>query len=82
MSALKTFLAEAYAPSRADVSALVEQAQRVAEMSPGVIHHLRSMLVRDDETCFHLFEAESIDSLSIAMDKVALRAHRVVEVAS
>lgn len=81
MSAPRTFLVEAYVPARSDFGPLLEQARRVG--APGVgdpIRHVRSILLPDDETCFHLYEAASIDALSIAITATDIRAQRIVEV--
>ena len=85
MSTIRTFLAEAYAPSSAEFAVLLEQARHAAAQrsrSGAGIRHVRSILVREDETCLHLFEAESVEALAGALQAAALRAHRIVEVAS
>ena len=84
MSDLRIYLAEAYAPSSAEFAVLVEQARLAAASSTAAVdvRHVRSILLRDDEICFHLFEAASMETLRAALDAAALRAHRIVEVSS
>ena len=84
VSPRRTFLVEAYAPSSSDVGGLSEQAQLAALTADGVgpIHHLRSILVPEDEICLHLFEAESAESVARAIGDANLRAQRIVEVRS
>jgi hypothetical protein len=82
MSAPRTFLVEAYVPARSDFGPVLEQARLVAAPNgPGdPIRHVRSILLPDDETCFHLYEAASIDALSSAITATDIRANRIVEV--
>ncbi len=85
MSGPRTFLVEAYVPARSEFEPVLEQARRVAArygaLSAGdAIRHVRSILISDDETCFHLFEAASIDALSSAITATDMRANRIVEV--
>ena len=84
MSPVRTFLVEAYAPAQAEFTSLLEQARLAAAASEAgaAIRHLRSILVRDDETCFHLFEAESVAAVTAAMAAAEVRAQRIVEVAA
>ena len=80
----RTFLVEAYAPAESELVTLLDQARRAAVPgAPGEpIEHVRSFLVAEDETCFHLFEATSIDALRAAMVAVDIHANRIVEVAT
>jgi len=78
MTVLRTFLVEAYAPASSDPDWLASQADSAATTDS--IHRLRSILVPEDEICFHLFEAESADSLASAIAGAELRAQRIVEV--
>ena len=84
MRAPRTFLVEAYAPAASDLTTLLEQARRAAatEGAQRAVLHVRSILVADDETCFHLFEAESIEDVSSAVSAARIRANRIVEVAT
>jgi hypothetical protein len=44
-----------------------------------VIRYLRSVLVRADETCFHLFDAVSADAVAEVARRADLRYERIVE---
>ena len=82
MTALRTFLVEAYAPASSEYVTLATEADRAARPTAEVepIRHLHSFLVPEDETCFHVFEAESADSLAQAVAATDMRAQRIVEV--
>jgi hypothetical protein len=83
MPPLRTFLVEAYAAGSSEFEPLAEQAQLLASApSDASIRHLRSILIPEDEICFHLYEAESADSIAAALSSVAMRANRIVEVRS
>ena len=83
MSDSRTFLVEAYAPATSEVTALTRQAEAAAASQVGAsIRHIRSILVPEDEICFHLFEAGSVDIVARAIGNADLRAQRIVEVRS
>lgn len=48
--------------------------------APQVARYLRSTYVPEDELCFHLFEAESVDAVREASLRVSLAFDRIVEV--
>ena len=84
VTANRTFLVEAYAPASSSLELLAEQALRAATeaVSAGSLCHIRSILIAEDETCFHLYEADSAETVARAMSAVAVHANRIVEVAS
>jgi hypothetical protein len=84
MSSTRVFLVEAYAAASSEVDSLSAAAGRVGGGSVGAraIRHIRSILVPEDETCLHLYEAESAESLADAIKVAAMRAERIVEVRS
>jgi Protein of unknown function (DUF4242) len=79
------FLVELYV-SRADRARAqyrAERAQLAAETltrDGTAVHHLRSILVPEDETCFLLFEAPSSAAVRDALLRAAVPFERVVEV--
>jgi hypothetical protein len=79
MTALRTFLVEAYAPASSECDVLAHQMDTTAGRQHS-IRRLRSILVPEDEICFHIFEAESADSLAEAVAQAEVRAQRIVEV--
>jgi hypothetical protein len=78
----RTFMVEAYAPASSDFPTLSEHARRAEGIDAAAarIKHLRSILVPDDEICFHLHEADSADTVAHALHVGGLRAQRIVEV--
>jgi hypothetical protein len=71
------FVVEVYAPnlSRADLADLAVRAEAaVLEMErEGVrVRYLRSVLVPEDETCFHHFEGPTIDAIRRVSERAGL----------
>ena len=66
---MRSFLVETYVPrsGRGDAAALGSRARSAAEelVRAGLsIHYVRTTFLPDDETCFHLVEADSRDTVS------------------
>ena len=82
---MATFLVELYALKTATLAALEEQARSAAaEMRRrgSDIAYLRTILVPEDETCFHFFEAASVRQLTDAIRETSLPAGRIVAAAA
>lgn len=80
---MPSYLVEVYLPrSRADEArATARRAQAAAEelSSKGVpIHYVRTTFLPDDETCFHLFEATSADTVEEVSRRAGLGHGRIV----
>lgn len=78
---MRSFLVEAYAPATTVVAELHQAARQAALSSTlaGVaVHHVTTILVRDDETCFHVFDADSVEAVRSAAERGAIPAHRIV----
>jgi uncharacterized protein DUF4242 len=76
-----TFLIEAYVAG-GDLDDLEDRAHAAAAalINEGhEVRYLRSVLVRADETCFHLFEATSIDVVAELARRAEFRYERIVE---
>ena len=75
-------MVEAYAPFRSEFDRLEEQARRAGDLqaSDRPVVHMRTILVAEDETCFHLYEASSIEAIAEAMSAADIQAQRIVEV--
>jgi Protein of unknown function (DUF4242) len=79
-----TYLVEAYAPKiSAQTCARLERAAREAVRELAAqgrqIAYLSSIFIREDETCFHLFEAESAEDVEAVTARAALCLTRIVE---
>lgn len=78
------FLVELYV-SRGDVAAVergAERARLAAEALTGEgtpVRYLRSIFVPDDETCFLLYEADSVEAVREAALRAGLPFERVAE---
>lgn len=84
---MRAFLAEQYLPAAgADTAARGAGAARQAaeqmtrEGTP--VQFVRSIFVPEDETCIHLYLAESIEAVHAAAGRAALRIERVSEAVS
>ncbi len=80
-----SYLVEAYAPAGTDVSGTAERARRAAEdlsREGTPVRYLHPVFVPGDETCFHLFEAESVEAVHDASERAGIQAHRFVEAVS
>jgi Protein of unknown function (DUF4242) len=78
---VNTYLIEAYVAG-GDIADLQDRARATAAAMRGEgreVRHLRSVLVRADETCFHLFEAASEDVVAELGRRAGLRYERIVE---
>jgi hypothetical protein len=79
------YLVEAYA-SRAAATSDLERRARAAAVDLAatgtLIRHVTSILVPEDEICFHLFEADSIESVRLASDRADIVPQRIVEASS
>ena len=74
---MTNFVVEVYTPnlSRADLAELagrVEAAVLEMEREGVRVRYLRSVLVPEDETCFHHFEGLTIDAIRLASERAGL----------
>ena len=78
---MTTYLVEAYVAG-GDLADLQDRACAAAGAMNDeghVVRYLRSVLVRADETCFHLFDAASEDVVAEVARRAELRYERIVE---
>lgn len=78
---MASFLVEAYTAA-ADVAGLEARARAAAEelaQAGRAVRYVRSIFVPEDETCFHLFEAASVEAVREASDRARLSPQRIVE---
>jgi hypothetical protein len=73
---MPTFLVEVYAPRLAQLADL-EAAARAAARGASGVRYLESILVPEDETCFHLFDGPSAKTVCEAARRGALVVQRV-----
>jgi hypothetical protein len=79
---MPSFLVETYVPKMAQNDARVARRARMAarqlsrEGEP--VRYLRTTLLPEDETCFHLFEAASEDAVAEVCRRAGLGTPRIV----
>jgi hypothetical protein len=80
---VRQYLVETYVASgNVDLAATTERARGAAETltrSGQAVRHLRSILLPEDETCFHLFEGESRQAVERVSEAAGLGRGRIVE---
>ena len=78
------FLVETYV-ARADVTGPAKRARRARFVAEQLrregepVRYVRSIFVPEDETCFYLFEAPSVDAVFEAARRASLRVDRITE---
>ena len=79
---MPSYLVESYVPQSPDgLEGASAHARRAAELAAGegiAIRHVRTTLLPADETCFHAFDATSLEELEAALARVGLVADRIV----
>lgn len=78
---MTTYLIEAYVAG-GDITDLRDRARAAAETMTNeghAVRYLRSVLVPADETCFHLFDAVSAETVAEVARRAELRYERIVE---
>jgi hypothetical protein len=76
-----SYLVEAYAPGStvvADVEARAREAAADLTLAGTAVRFVWTIFIREDETCFHLFEADSIDTVRAMAALARLVPHRIV----
>ena len=78
---MPNYLLELYVPRdrAADPDELARCAQRAAEQGAGV-RYLRSLVLPDEELCFHVFDAATAAAVAAAGSRLGMPFERVVEV--
>jgi len=78
------YLAELYLP-RADIGEVREHAERARTAADELtrqgthVQYVRALFLGADETCFHLYEADSAESVLEANRRASIPVERVVE---
>jgi len=79
---MTSWLVEAYAPGTTNLAEVEERAREAAStltLAGTPVRYVRSILVREDETCFHVFEAGSVENVREVTRRALLSAQRIVE---
>jgi hypothetical protein len=80
---VRTYVVEQYVP--AAEASLAETAERVRLAADELaregrsVRYLRSIVIPDDDTCFHVFEGSCADDVREASRRAALDYDRIVE---
>ena len=76
------FLVEVYTPHAAPLAEIQERARKAAtDLSEAgrPARYVRSIVVPGDETCFHLFEASTVEIVRDAARRAGISPQRIVE---
>ena len=78
---MPSYLVESYLPRSASaLEDASEHARLAAEHAPGGgVRYVRTTVLQADETCFHAFDAASLEDLEAALARVGLVADRIVQ---
>ena len=79
---MTTFLAECYVSAATrpdDVAALMLRGAEAAAGEGVDVSYIRSILVPGDETCFHVFEAGTVEAVAAVGVRVSVPLIRIVE---
>jgi hypothetical protein len=79
---MTSWLVEAYAPASTDLAEVEERARRAAStltLAGTPVRYVRTIFVREDETCFHVFEAASAETVRQTARQARLATQRIVE---
>jgi hypothetical protein len=74
---MPSYLLEVYVSKAGSLPQASQDARRVADA--GELRYVRTTFLRDDETCFHVFEAPSREALVEAAQRAGLADARVIE---
>jgi hypothetical protein len=79
---MTSWLVEGYAPVSTDLAEVQARAREAASgltLAGTPVRYVRTIFVREDETCFHVFEASSLESVREVARRALLEAQRIVE---
>lgn len=75
---IETYLSRARAGELATTTARLREAVAAASTLERPVLHVRSFFVPDDEICFHVVEAPSIEATAVLSQRAGLRPERIV----
>jgi hypothetical protein len=79
---MTSWLVEGYASISTDLAEVESRAREAAAtltLTGTPVRYVRTIFVREDETCFHVFEAASSESVREVIRRASLSAQRIVE---
>jgi hypothetical protein len=79
---MTSWLVEGYAPMSTDLADIQERAREAAfrlTRAGTPVRYVRTIFVREDETCFHVFEAPTVEDVREVAQRALLSAQRIVE---
>jgi len=79
---MKSYLVEAYMPAATPLDEIERRATQAADdvsVEGHQVRYERSIYVAEDEICFYLFDADSVDAVRLASERADLRPQRIVE---
>jgi hypothetical protein len=76
---VECFVPKAKSADLPAVAARAHEAARAMTLEGTPVRYLRSILIPEDETCFHLFEGASADVVGEVSRRAALTYDRIVE---
>ena len=79
---MASFLVEAYTPIVAGIEEIERRVREVVldlSRAGSQVRYVRSIYVPEDEICFHLFDAASIEDVRLASEQARLGHQRIVE---
>lgn len=81
VAAMPRFLVEAYSPARATRAETKAARSAATELSRTgkPVRYLRTIFVPEDQTCFHVFEARSVQAVREVAERAGLSPDRIVE---
>ena len=74
---MESYLPRHELPERAQAVARVRRAARAVSAQGTPVRYLRSIFIPDEEVCFLLFEAESVEVVSAVTDRAGVDVDRV-----
>jgi uncharacterized protein DUF4242 len=77
---LESYLPKHALPEREQIIARVRRAARAVSLQGTPVSYLRSIVIPDDESCFHLFDGPSAEAIAEVSRLAALEYDRIVEV--
>jgi hypothetical protein len=76
---IETYLSRARAAELGPATVRLREAVVAAQMAPRRLRHVRSYFIPEDELCFHVLEAPSLEATIDIVRRAGLSPERIVE---